>query len=310
MEFIKKVWNKIKNPKPIYLGIFYAFFVIILSATLFLVITQQTQTVLHYILYCLSALSLTYFVYTIIIFAPKIKDKIIQFLNNHKFTKTMLENYGYRTIIFSVFSFILNISYVIFLLVMSILTQSFWYYSITAYYFVLSLIKASVFYSKKKHDTEEKQIKNHRLCGILFIVLMIAFSGVIVLIYTSNMYFEYAGLMIYAIAAFTFYKLTLAIVNMFKAHNQNDLCIQSIRNINLANALISLLVLQVALFQAFSPQSNTSFANALTGGAIAIAIISLGIFMIIKSNKILKNNKINQNKNTQQDIDTKEETNV
>ena len=139
---------------------------------------------------------------------------------------------------------------------------------------------------------------------------MIAFSGVIVLIYTSNMYFEYAGLMIYAIAAFTFYKLTLAIVNMFKAHKQTDLCIQSIRNINLANALISLLVLQVALFQAFSPQSNTSFANALTGGAIAIAIISLGIFMIIKSNKILKNNKINQNKNTQQDIDTKEETNV
>ena len=305
MKFFKKVWNKIKKPKPLFLGIFYALFAILLSGTLFLVITQKNQTLLHYVLYCLSALSLAYTIYTIVIFAPKIKDKITQLLNNHKFTKAMLENYGYRTIIFSVLSFILNISYVIFLLVMSILTQSFWYYAITAYYFVLSLIKASVFYSKKKYNSKEKQAKNHKLCGILFIALMIAFSGVIVLIYTSNMYFEYAGLMIYAIATFTFYKLTLAIVNIFKAHKQSDLYTQSIRNINLANALISLLVLQVALFQAFSPQSNTSFANALTGGVIAIAIIGIGIFMIIKSNKILKNSKTN----FAQNLDTKEKTN-
>ena len=40
------------------------------------------------------------------------------------------------------------------------------------------------------------------------------FLGIIVLIYTSNMYFEYAGLMIYAVAAYTFYRLILAIYNI------------------------------------------------------------------------------------------------
>lgn len=63
---------------------------------------------------------------------------------------------------------------------------------------------------------------------------------------------------------------------------------QNIRNINLASALISIIVLQVALFQAFSPESNTSIANGLTGGAVSLVILILGVFMIIKANRILK----------------------
>ena len=105
------------------------------------------------------------------------------------------------------------------------------------------------------------------------------------------MYFEYAGLMIYVVATFTFYKFILSIYNIFKARKQDDLYIQTIRNINLASALISIVVLQVAMFQAFSPENNTSIANAITGGAISLIILSLGIFMIIKYNKTLESHK-------------------
>lgn len=288
MEWIKKVWNKIKQPKAIFLAFFYVYFIAIISATLALVILKPEQTVWHYILYILSAISLAYFVYTIVIFAPKFKQNIIKFLRKFKFTSEMLDDYGYRTIIFSIFTFILNVAYVVFIGVLAIMTRSAWYMSITVYYLILSLMKGNIFYSKKKYDTEVKQARAYRFCGIMFTLLMIAFSGVIVLIYTSNMYFEYAGIMIYAVAAFTFYKLTLAIINTFKARKQEDLYIQSIRNINLVSALISIIVLQVAMFQAFSPENNTSVANGLTGGAVSLIIVILGIFMIIKANKKLK----------------------
>lgn len=122
----------------------------------------------------------------------------------------------------------------------------------------------------------------------MFIILTLAMSGIIVLIYTSNMYFEYAGLMIYAVAAFTFYKLTMSIINLFKARKQDALYVQSIRNINLASALVSIVVLQVALFHEFAPQYNTSVANGLTGGIVSIVILALGIYMIIKANLMLK----------------------
>lgn len=288
MNFVKKVWNKIKYPKTIPLILFYIIFAGLVAATLTMVIINPEHFV-NYILYVLSAIALAYFVWTIIYIAPKIKNKIILFLRAHKWTNEMLENYGYRTIIFSVFSFILNIAYVAFLGVLAIMSKSVWYGAIAIYYFVLSMLKGIIFNSKKKHKNDEKHEKlSYKTCGILFVFLTLALSGIIVLIYTSNMYFEYAGLMIYAVAAYTFYKLTLAIFNIIKAKKQDDLYVQGIRNINLASALVSIIVLQVALFQAFAPEHNTSFANGLTGGAVSLIILTLGILMIVRSNKELK----------------------
>ena len=291
MDFIKGVWNKIKEPHGIWLIVFYTVFAFLLVGTLLLVILYQTQTVLHYVLYALAAISLTYFVYTIVYFAPKITESSINLLKKYKFTRSLLENYGYRTLVFSIISFTLNLAYVVFMAVLGIMTGSAWYLAITAYYLVLSFVKGFVFYSKKKYKDEVHQAKTFKYSAGMLIFLTIAFSGIITLIYTSNMYFEYAGLMIYAVAAYTFLNLTVAIVNLFKARKQDDLYVQCMRNINLASALVSVVVLQVALFQAFSPENNTSFANGLTGGVISVLILILAIYMIIKANKILKQEK-------------------
>lgn len=323
MNFFNKVWDKLKKPKALWLTIFYILFAFLLAGTIILVCLERQQSIWHFVLYGISALTLTYFVYTIVYLSPKIKNKSIAFMQKHKFTNSLLSNYGYRTVVFASFSFSLNVSYVIFLAVLALMTGSAWYISITIYYIVLILMKGTVFYFKyaenkhfkqkvsasqkrekliaegkeieisgvtvvKSFNAERKQAKTYRYCGIMFIILTLAMSGIIVLIYTSNMYFEYAGLMIYAVAAFTFYKLTMSIINLFKARKQDDLYVQSIRNINLASALVSIVVLQVALFQEFAPQYNTSVANGLTGGIVSVVILALGIYMIIKANLMLK----------------------
>lgn len=288
MKFFKNVWNKINNPHGVWLALFYVFFVLITTGTIVLVCLVQKQTIWHYILYCLSALVLMYFVYTMIIFIPKMKVGLTRSMQKHKFTNKLLEDYGYRTIVFSVFSFILNITYISFVLIMAIISKTAWYFIITIYYVVLAFMKGNVFHSKRKYGTEIKEARAMRFSGIIFVVMTIIFSGVIVLIYKANHYFEYAGLLIYAVAAFTFYKLTLAIYNIFKARKYDNLYIQNIRNINLTNALISIIILQVAMFQAFSPSSNSGIANALTGAGVGLIILFLGIHMIIKANKRLK----------------------
>lgn len=288
MEFFKNVWNKIKQPKGIYLALFYVFFMLLIAGTITLLIVNPNQTIGHYILYVLSAVCLTYFIYTIVIFAPKIKKGIISFLRKFNFTSNMLDNYGYRAFIFSAISLILNLAYMVLQGVLAILTRSAWYGCITIYYLILTLMKGNLFYSKKKHDTKERLAKAHRFCGIMFIMLTIAFSGVIVLIYKSNMYFEYAGIMIYVVAAYTFYSLILSIINIFKIKKHQDLHLESVTTINLATSLMSIIVLQVAMFQAFSPENNTSISNALTGAGVSLIIMVLGVLMIIKANKILK----------------------
>ena len=287
MNFLKNIWNKIKTPHGIWLALFYVLFSLITAGTLVLVILVPKQTLLHYLLYVLAALALTYFVYTMVIFAPKIKNNTIRFLQSHKFTNKVLEDYGYRTVVFAVISFIINMAYISLILVMAIMSKTAWYFTITAYYMVLAFMKGNVFYSKRKYGSEVKQARALRFSGIMFVIITIVFSGVIVLIYKANHYFEYAGILIYAVAAFTFYKLTLAIFNIFKARKQDDLYIENIRNINLASALISIIMLQVAMFQAFSPEHNLGFANALTGAGVSAIILVLGVLMIIKSNKRL-----------------------
>lgn len=124
--------------------------------------------------------------------------------------------------------------------------------------------------------------------------MMLAFSGVIVLIYTTNMYFEYAGLMIYAVAAYTFFKLVRSIISAIKSRKDDDLYLQSLRNINLSATIISIIVLQVAMFQAFAPEHNQSIANGLTGGGVALIVFALGIYMIVKANKKLKQENNNE----------------
>ena len=292
MNFIKKIWDKIKYPHGAALALFYIFFVLLTAGTVVLVVFKPQQTVWHFILYCFAAAALAYFVYTIVLFAPKMKKNTIKQLKKHKFTNSMLESYGYRTITFGIFSFTVNISFAIFQGVFAIMTGSIWYITITCYYLVLALIKGLVLYSKwKNKDNIQKQAKTYMWCGIAFLILTFAFSGMILLIYKSNMYFEYAGLMIYVVAVYTFYKLTLAIVNIFKAKKQDDFYVKSIRNINLASALVSVVVLQVALFQSFSPASNLGVANALTGGGVSLVILAYAIIMITKANKILKQEK-------------------
>ena len=150
MKVIKNIWSKLRKPKPIFLALFYIAFATIIALTLTLVILKPNQTLFHYILYVLSAISLAYFIYTIVIFAPRFKQNITKFLRKFKFTSTLLDNYGYRTMMFSIVGFVLNVAYVVFIGVLAIMTKSAWYISIAVYYLILALMKGNIFYSKKK----------------------------------------------------------------------------------------------------------------------------------------------------------------
>lgn len=293
MNFLKKVWEKLKAPHGVWLGVFYFGFVAVLAATLTLVIVSPEQTVWHYVLYVLAALGLTYFIYTMVIFAPKMKAMIINLLKKNKITRTMLSDYGYRTLVFGSFTFIINLAYVAFQGVLAIMSLSPWYISITFYYVILSSVKGIVFYSKRKlGNTLTQQAKTYRDCGVMFIVLTLVLMGLLVLLGTTDNGFEYAGLMIFVAATFTFYKLTLAIYNYFKARKSHDYYVQGIRNVNFASALVSLLTLQVAMIHAFSEGekagSGGMIGNIATGSVIVVIILTLGILMVIKANKTLK----------------------
>ena len=101
----------------------------------------------------------------------------------------------------------------------------------------------------------------------------------------------YSEIMAISIAAYTFYKttmaVTMAVINMVKVRKMQSPILITIRNIGVADALVSMLTLQTTMLASFQNTSHLDVnrMNALTGMAVCILIALLGISMIYYASK-------------------------
>ena len=89
-------------------------------------------------------------------------------------------------------------------------------------------------------------------------------------------------------AAYAFYKLTLAMINLFKAKNWKDPLVQSLRNVSLTDALVSLFALQTTLVALYSSgEQNMMALNIAVGIAVMVTGIVSGVLLIVGGAKLL-----------------------
>ena len=257
--------------------------------------SKMPMAILAYTLFGIAACSLAYSVYLLIRFAPKVKKGIIDWAEKYEFTRSLLRNYGFRTIVLTIGSFSLSIAFGIYNGVLGIMMKSIWFGALAAYYIFLALLRGSVLTyhrkkkAKKREDSYSTRTRVYRKCGFWLLILNVALSAAIAQMIFSNRKFEYAGWTIYAFAAYAFYKITMSIINLFKARKQTDLTVQAIRNVNLADAAVSILALQTALLGTFGSEGlNVALFNTLTGIAVSLLSIGIGVQMIAYANKKLK----------------------
>lgn len=291
---IKLLLEKIKKPKPLFAGLFVTVSVIIIAVTLVSLAFPDFPEIVAYALYAVSAICLTYTVYITVLVVPKIKAWTVRILRKTEFTSNVLDDYGFRTTVFAVVTFIISVGYALMEGVIAITTASLWFGALAFYYFILALIRGFLLNAKrraKKHIGKEHEYpiiitKIFRATGISLIILTLAFSVEVFHVGINGQTFKYAGLTIFASAAYAFYKIIHSTVNFAKARKFEDLTIGAIRNVNLADALVSILALQTALLNAYST-GDTGIYNLLTGSVFCALIIFVGVIMIIKANKLL-----------------------
>ena len=152
-------------------------------------------------------------------------------------------------------------------------------------------------YHRTKKDYESEGLtraKRYMLCGILLLILNAALSSAIAQMIFDDRGFSYKDWLIFAFAAYAFYKIIMAVRNAIKARRQDDLTIQAIREINLVDAAVSILALQTALLHTFGDGSiDISLFNTLTGSAVSIFSVGLSIMMIVRGHKKIKEHKNN-----------------
>lgn len=297
-EFI----NRILRPKPFLIALTYIVTLIFISLSLTLVIlgfnSSLVLEIISYVTFGLSAISLTYAVYVTVILVPKIKRVIIKTLNSRVVTRRVLENYGFRTLVFACGSFIGSVLYGVYNGVIAILSQAVWYGALAMYYILLAFLRGGVFLyhgkSRKNGHDREKELLTYRNCGILLMLIITALSVAVAQMVSKGLAFEYGGLLIYAAAAYAFLKITTAIINVVKARGHENLTVRAMRSINFSDALVSILALQTALLATFSSGVNVAPANIATGAVVCFTIFGIGLYMLvkgIKEIKYIKNNK-------------------
>lgn len=249
-----------------------------------------------YVLYAFSAITFGYSVYTVVRLVPNIKRGVIRRLRKYRFTRRLLEQYGFRTVVFSVGSFLISLLYVVFNGVIGIADRSIWYGALAAYYLLLVAMRGGVlrFHRLKKKRAEstseqkKRGIKIYRRCGYGLVVLPLCLSFAILQMVRGVNSFEHAGMMIYVSASYAFYKIVMSVVHILKARTTDDMTVRAIRSINLADAMVSVLALQTAMFKEFGGNMNAGLMNAVTGGVVCTLTAGLGIWMILRSNSDLK----------------------
>lgn len=292
----KRLIERLIKPKGTILALTYILTVIFIALSMTFLFIDYIGTpleILAYTSYGLAGVGLAYSVYTIVIYAPGLKGRLMKRLMEVEFTRLMIKNWGFRTVVTSTVSFAMTLFSSITNAYLGISERSIWFGALAAYYIFLAFMRSGLLvYHRKKRDFESEGLtraKKYMRCGILLLILNAALSSAIAQMIFDDRSFEYKDWLIYAFAAYAFYKIIMSIRNAIKARRQDDLTLQAIREINMVDAAVSILALQTALLHTFSDATvDISLFNTLTGSAVSLFSITLSIMMIVRGSKKIK----------------------
>lgn len=198
---------------------------------------------------------------------------------------------GKRAVAFLLISLVITLLFAIYNAVLAIVYKAAWNIVLGGYYTVLLASKIGVLFGfgsiKRYEDNAELHgAVTYLISGIVLLILHTPLVFLVDLIKINA--FHYAGVLIYAYAFYAFYKIIAAIVNCVKtAKHKLGLVMQSVRNINLADAMVSVLALQTALISTFDKGTDFAYANVITGGVICAIVMLCSIYMIVRASILL-----------------------
>ena len=280
MEKFKKVCYKLLFPKVfiIVLLIFIAIPSLVCSMIFF-----GSEHILSIISYVLSADTLT----IVCVRIPDLIDYIKDIKNNNKLVKRLTTDVHLRINISLYGALIWNGAYAIFQFCLGIYHQSFWFYSMCAYYFMLGVMRFFlVRYTRnyKGGDNYKDELVKYVFCGYVLLIMNIALTVMIFFMTYWNKTFVHHQITTIALAAYTFTTFTVGIITFIKYKKYNSPVYSAAKIINLVAATVSIITLEATMLTSFGAESSVEFKQlmlGLTGGAVSIFVLLVAIIMII-----------------------------
>lgn len=186
---------------------------------------------------------------------------------------------------FSLLSLLFNAAFCAYHIVFGVVTHSWWLFTIGIYYGILSIVRFVVLQLKDNNGFIMK------FTGVMLMLLSLPLVGTVILAVVRDRGIVMHEIVMIAMAAYTFTKITLAVINLVKARKSALAKIVMLRNISLSDACVSIFALQRSMLVSFGdmPETDIQIFNAVIGAAVCVIVFLLGL-NLVKNKKILFNN--------------------
>lgn len=260
----------------------------------FLIVPEDD--VIAYLSYAWSAYALTILCTSI----PRIIRFGKRFRGENPFAQRYFSDTQYR-IKWSLYgSLTVNMLYAVLQLGSGIYYHSAWFYTLSGYYVILAVMRYFLLKETRHRELGKnlfREYLHYRFCGILLLLLNLALGVMAFYIVSQSRGFEHNPIITIAMAAYTFFAITMAVINFVKYRKKGSPVMEAVKAISLAAALVSMLSLETAMISAFGEDNGPMFRKimtASTGAAVFVLILAMAVFMIWHSTKEIQKIKRQQ----------------
>lgn len=242
--------------------------------------------------YAVSAYALTIVVARIVYSAPL--RRLNELARRNRRIERLLDDQDHRTVMTTYLSLGIDAPWVVVNLAAGAVLGSAWFITLAAYYLLHAAMRAALLHSVHRQgvsDHYRRELCAARTCGILIASSIIVVAGIVVLIVHGEGGFSYPGTLIYAVALYTFWALATSIINYVRYRKHDSPALFAVMAANLATALVSLFMLEVAMLAAFSPAGEEAFTTtvtSLTGATVALLVLVMGTHLAVRSSRALR----------------------
>lgn len=222
------------------------------------------ESLLSYVLYVTSAISLVGTVWVLVPLIARIRLKTPQ-------QSTMLK-----------LSLSFSLAYGVFKLALGLYIPSSWLILMALYYFALSFTRFHIV----RHYTD-----GWTLCssvGFRLLILNLFASAIISFVVVTSHTISYPEFAIYAIAAWTFYLVISSTVSTVKSWKRKQPSLVSASATKLSGALVSLFILQNAMITTFGDDPTfRKTMGSILGFSVVVLILFFAIVLIVGGKRML-----------------------
>jgi hypothetical protein len=216
---------------------------------------------------------------------------------DNKYANRYLTDAVFKTHVNLYRSLTINLMYVAFNAVMGLVYGTWWFGIFALYYAIMAIMRfLLVRYARRNSIGKQRlaELKLARLCAYILMTVNLALSGAVLMMVYYNRGFAYQGILIYVMAMYTFYALTMSVVDLVRYRSMGSPVMSTAKIVSLSAALVSMLNMETAMFAQFGaemPQEHQRIFIILTGAGVSVTVVALSAFLIVKATKEIRREK-------------------